>query len=178
MTALASTSNMSLYEQFYKLTEKIYYQEYSLSAEQRKIIENLSNQIEIVLSEPNDTTCGNKTDVFEQAYKWSYSMDGLNDSASEAEKFATLISGKLCPLAYFKIYKLSYEFAYATKGLDKTRNNAKNFASMISDYESDHFYIKQTLSCYIKNYQFAYSSDGMNKTRSEAEKFAKKQCLE
>ncbi len=178
MTAMASTSNPGLYEQLYRLAEKIYYIEYSLSTEQRKMTEELLNQIETIVSQPNDITCGNKNDVFQEAYKWSYSSDGLNETASEAEKFATLIAGKSCPAAYFKVFKPSYKFAYASEGMDKTKSEAKKVATRIGDYEASKFYTKNSLQCYIDNYKFAYSSGGMNKTRSEAENFANKQCLE
>ncbi|CAM2969196.1 Uncharacterised protein [Legionella steigerwaltii] len=178
MTAMASTSNDSLYEKLYRLAEKVYYIEYSLSTEQRKMTEELSNQIEAVISLPNDVTCGNKTEVFKEAYKWSYSVDGLNDSASEAEQFATQVTAQSCPAAYFKIFKPSYKFAYASDGMNKTKSEAKKTATKISDYEASKFYAKNSLQCYIDNYTFAYSSGGMNKSRSEAESFANKQCLD
>lgn len=175
---MASTTNTSLYEKLYRLAEKIYYIEYSLSAEQRTITEELSNQIELVINLPNDSTCGTKSDVFQEAYKWSYSSDGLDETTSEAEKFATLVTSKTCPAAYFKVFKPSYKFAYTRDGMDKTRSESKKFAMKMSDYEDSKFYTKNSLQCYIENYTFAYSSGGMNKTRSEAEKFADKQCLE
>ncbi|WP_454780374.1 hypothetical protein [Legionella sp. WA2022007384] len=178
MSAMASTSNSSLYEKIYRLAEQIYYTEYSLSPEQRKMTEELSNQIEAVISTPNDVTCGNKSDVFQEAYKWSYSSDGLNETSSGAEKFATLIISKPCPAAYLNVFKPSYKFAYASDGMNKTRSDAKNVATKISDYEASKFYTKNSLQCYIDNYKFAYSSGGMNKTRSEAEAFANQQCLQ
>ena len=177
MTVMASTSDPSLYDKLFRLAEKIYYIEYSLSAEQRIMTEELSNQIDAIISEPNDITCGNKSGVFQEAYKWSYSFDGLNESASEAEKSATLIADKYCPAAYFKVFKLSYKFAYTYDGMDKTKSEAKKVATKISDYEASKFYTKNSLQCYIDNYKFAYSSGGMNKTRSEAENFANNQCL-
>ncbi len=176
-TVIASSSNPSLYEKLYRLAEKIYYIEYSLNPEQQKITEELANQMDAVISYPNDVSCGNKLNVFQESYKWSYSSDGLNSTSSEAEQFATQITNKLCPAAYFKVFQLSYNFAYPSSGLNKTRNEAKNFATVISDYEAAKFYTKNSLQCFIDNYNFAYSSGGMNKTRSEAEKFATQQCL-
>lgn len=178
VTAMASTSSSSLYEKLYKLAEKMYYIEYSLSPEQRKMTDDLANQIEAVISLPNDTTCGIKSEVFQDAYKWSYSSDGLNELSSEAEKFASLITNKTCPAAYFKVFKLAYKFAYAYNGMNKTKSEAKKTATMLSDYEASKFYAKNSLQCYIDNYTFAYSSSGMNKTRSGAESFANTQCLD
>ncbi|QMT59404.1 hypothetical protein [Legionella sp. PC997] len=177
MTTMASTSSASLYEKIYRLAEQIYYTEHSLSPEQRQMTEELSNQIEAVISIPNDVTCGTKSDVFQEAYKWSYSSDGLNETSSGAEKFATFIISKSCPAAYFKVFKPAYKFAYASDGMNKTRSEAKNVATKISDYEATKYYTKNSLQCYIDNYKFAYSSGGMNKTRSEAEIFANQQCL-
>ncbi|MCC5013821.1 MULTISPECIES: hypothetical protein [Legionella] len=176
VTGMASTT--SLYEKLYRLAEKMYYIEYSLSPEQRKMTDDLANQIEAVISLPNDTTCGIKSEVFQEAYKWSYSSDGLNDISSEAEKFASLITSKTCPAAYFKVFKLAYKFAYAYNGMNKTKFEAKKTAMMLSDYEASKFYAKNSLQCYIDNYTFAYSSSGMNKTRSGAEGFANTQCLD
>lgn len=177
MTAIASTSNPSLYDKLYRLAEKVYYIEYSLSAEQLKMTGELANQIDAVISQPSETTCGKKTEVFQEAYKWAYSSSGLNDTASDAEKFATLITNQYCPAAYFKVFKPAYTFAYASTGMDKTRSEAKKTAAKISDYEASKFYIRNSLQCYIDSYTFAYSSGGMNKTRSEAENFANNQCL-
>lgn len=177
MAAMASTSSSSLYEKLYRLAEKMYYLEYSLSPEQRKMTDDLANQIEAVINLPNDTTCGTKSEVFQEAYKWSYSSDGLNEISSEAEKFASLITSKACPAAYFKVFKPAYKFAYAYNGMNKTKSEAKRTAAMLSDYEASKFYTNNSLQCYIDNYTFAYASSGMNKTRSEAESFANKQCL-
>lgn len=177
MTGMASESTYTLYEKLYKLTERIYYIEYTFTAEQIKMIDDLSNQIEAVISEPNSVTCGTKADVFQEAYKWSYSSEGLNYTSSEAEKFAILITNKLCPAAYFKVFKPGYIFAYSSKGMNKLKTEAIKLATTISDYEAANYYTKNSLQCYIDNYTFAYSSDGMNKTRSEAENFANKQCL-
>lgn len=171
MTAIASTSNPSLYDTLYRLAEKVYYIEYSLSAEQLKMAGELANQIDSVISQPSETMCGKKTEVFQEAYKWAYSSSGLNDTASDAEKFATLITNQYCPAAYFKVFKPAYTFAYASTGMDKTRSEAKKTAAKISDYEASKFYIKNSLQCYIDSYTFAYSSGGMNKTRSEAENY-------
>jgi hypothetical protein len=176
-TAMASTSP-SLYEQVYKLAEKLYYIEYSLSPEQHKIIDDLANQMDIVLNLPNDITCGSKSEVFQEAYKWSYSSDGLNETSSNAEKFANLIVSKTCPAAYFMVYKPAYKFAYGSNGMNKTRTEAKKTADIICNYEESKLYTKNSLQCYIDNYTFAYSSGGMNKTRFEAENFANKICLE
>lgn len=177
LTSVASTTEPSLYEKIYRLAEKLYYIEYSLSTEQRQMTYDLSNQIEAVLSFPNDGTCGTKVEVFKDAYKWAYSSDGLNETSSEAEKFATLITSKSCPAAYFKVYKPAYKFAYTSAGMNKTKSEAKKTAAIISDYEATKFYTKNSLQCYIDSYTFAYSSGGMNKTRSEAENFANEQCL-
>jgi hypothetical protein len=177
MMAMAATKSPTLYEKVYTLAEKIYYIEYSLTAEQRKITDELANQIDAVLTQPSDITCGTKSEVFQEAYKWSYSSDGLDSTSSEAEKFATIIVDKYCPVAYFKVFKLSYKFAYTIEGMDKTRSEAKKVATLISDYDASKFYTKNSLQCYIDNYTFAYSSGGMNKTRSEAESFANTQCL-
>ncbi|STX39783.1 hypothetical protein [Legionella feeleii] len=178
VTAMASTSSSSLYEKLYRLAEKMYYIEYSLSPEQRKMTDDLANQIEAVISLPNDTTCGIKSEVFQDVYKWSYSSDGLNELSSEAEKFASLITNKTCPAAYFRVFKLAYKFAYAYNGMNKTKSEAKKTATMLSDYEASKFYAKNSLQCYIDNYTFAYSNSGMNKTRSGAESFANTQCLD
>lgn len=179
MTAMASTnSSPTLYEKLYKLSEKLYYIEYSLSPEQLKMAEDLSNQIEAVISLPNDITCGTKLEVFREVYKWAYSSEGLNELSSEAEKFATLITNKACPAAYFKVYKPAYKFAYGFDGMNKMKSDAKKTATLLSDYEASKFYSKNSLQCYIDNYKFAYSSSGMNKTRSEAERFANIQCLD
>ncbi len=126
MAAMASTSSSSLYEKLYKLSEKLYYVEYSLSPEQRKMTDDLSNQIEAVINLPNDTICGTKTVVFQEVYKWSYSSDGLNEISSEAEKIASLITSKTCPAAYFNVFKPAYKFAYTYNGMNKTKSEAKN----------------------------------------------------
>lgn len=174
---IAAPSNPTLYEKLYRLTEKIYYMEYSLNTEQRTAIAALAEQMEAVVSYPNNISCGNKLNVFQESYQWAYSSDGLNATSSEAEKFATEISNKSCPLAYFKTFQFSYDFAYKTNGMNKTRSAAKSFASMISDYESISFYTKNSVQCFIDGYNFAYSSDGMNKTRAAAEEYATKLCL-
>ena len=174
---IAAPNSPTLYEKLYKLTEKIYYLEYSLNTEQQKTIAALADQMEAVVSYPNNISCGNKLNVFQESYKWAYSSDGLNTTSSEAEKFATEISNKLCPLAYFKTFQFSYDFAYRSSGMDKIRSAAKSFASMISDYESNSFYTKNSVQCFIDSYNFAYSSDSMNKTRSGAEEYATKLCL-
>jgi hypothetical protein len=177
ITATASTSSLSLYEKLYKLSEKAYYIDYLLSAEQRQIADELANQLDAVISLPNDITCGTKTETFQAAYKWAYGSDGLNSTSSEAEKFANIITTKLCPAGYLEVFKSSYKFAYTSSGMNKTRSEAKNFATGLSDYEVSKFYAKKSLQCYIDSYNFAYSSGGMNKTRSEAERFANEQCL-
>ena len=176
--AVASTSSTSLYEKIYGLAEKMYYLEYSLSDEQRKMTADLANQIEAVINEPNSVTCGDKLKVYQDAYKWSYSSTGFNDTSSEAEKSATLIASKFCPAAYFEVIKASHEFAYSSTGMNKTRSEAKKFAFIVSDFEASRFYSKNSLKCYSDSYLYAYSSSGMNKTRSESEKFANKMCLD
>lgn len=178
MMATASSSNDYLYMKLYRLAEKIYYIETSLGEEQHRIVDELSNQIDMIISIPNDLSCGSKSEVFQDAYKWSYSPDGLNYTSSEAEKFALQISNEFCPAAYLKIFKPAYKFAYSPNGMNKFKAEAKNKAVKISDYESSKFYVKNALQCYIDNYTYAYSSSGMNKSRSEAEQFADKQCLE
>lgn len=177
-TAATSDSSTYLYEKLYRLAEKIYYIEYSLSPEQQRMTEALANQIEAVISVPNEITCGTLNDIFQEAYKWSYSYEGLNEISSEAEKFATQITAKFCPAAYLRVYKAAYKFAYTSEGMNKLKSDAKKLATIISDYDASTFYAKNTLQCYVENYTFAYSRDGMNKTRSEAEKFANKRCLE
>lgn len=177
ITATASTSSLGLSEKLYKLSEKTYYLEYSLSAEQRQIADELANQIDVVISLPNDTNCGNKTETFQTAYKWAYSPTGLNAPSSEAEKFANLVIAKLCPAKYLDEFKLSYDFAYKSSGMNKPRSEARIFATGLCDYEASKFYAKKSLQCYIDSYNFAYSSSGMNKPRSEAERFANEQCL-
>ncbi len=176
-TTIAAPSSFTLYEKLYRLAEKIYYIEYSLNTEQQTAIVALADQMEAVVSYPNNISCGNKLNVFQESYKWAYSSDGLNTTSSEAEKFATEISNKLCPLAYFKTFQFSYDFAYRSNGMDKTRSAARNFTTMISDYESNSFFTKNSVQCFIDGYNFAYSSDGMNKTRSAAEEYATKLCL-
>ena len=178
MLGMSSPSNASLYEKLYRLTEKMYYSEYSLSAEQQKITDELLNQIEATISLPSDTTCGNKLELYKEAYKWAYSSEGLNATSSESEKFANLVTSKFCPTSYFMIFKSAYNFAYKADGMNKTRSDSKQVATLISDYEASTYYTKHSLDCYIENYNFAYSSGGMNKTRSESEKFATTQCLQ
>ncbi|CEG55635.1 hypothetical protein [Legionella fallonii] len=176
-TTIAAASSSTLYEKLYRLTEKVYYSEYSFSLEQQQTIAALADQIEAVASYPNNTSCGNKLSVFQEAYKWSYSSQGLNLTSSEAEKFATDVSNKLCPATYFKTFQFSYNFAYKSDGMNKTKSSARSFATMISDYEAASFYTKNSVQCFIDGYNFAYSSDGMNKTRSGAEEYATKLCL-
>ncbi|CDZ77766.1 hypothetical protein BN59_02056 [Legionella massiliensis] len=179
MASAATTTNSSpyLYEKLYRLAEKMYYTEYSLNAEQQRIVDALATQIDTVISLPNDITCGTINDVFKEAYRWSYSYEGLNELSSEAEKFATQITAKFCPAAYLGVYKAAYKFAYTGEGMNKLKSEAKRLATTISDFEASTYYSKNTLQCYVDNYTFAYSRDGMNKTRSEAEKYANKLCL-
>lgn len=176
-SAIAAPSNSTLYERLYRLTEKIYATEYSLSSEQKAAVAALADQMDAVISSPNSITCGSKVTVFQESYSWAYSYDGLNATSSVAEKFATEVAGKLCPLAYFQTFQYSYNFAYRSDGMNKTRSAAQSFATMISDYESNSFYTKNSVQCFIDGYNFAYSSDGMNKTRSAAEAYATKLCL-
>ncbi|HHF7365926.1 TPA: hypothetical protein ACPSKY_001030 [Legionella bozemanae] len=176
-STIAAPSSATLYEKLYRLAEKVYYIEYSLNTEQQKTIEVLADQMEAVISYPNNINCGNKLSVLQESYKWAYSASGLDATSSEAEKFATEVSNKVCPLAYFKTFQLSYDFAYKSSGMDKTRSAAKSFAATISDYESSSFYTKNSVQCFIDGYNFAYSSGGMNKTRAAAEEYATKLCL-
>ncbi|MFT4058779.1 MAG: hypothetical protein QM652_04430 [Legionella sp.] len=174
---IAAPGNSSLYDKLYQLAEKMHYMEYALTPEKQKIIEELSNNIATVINEPNEITCGNKISVFKEAYKWSYSSDGLDYTTSNAEKFATGIVSKSCPEAYLNVFKLSYNFAFKSNGMDKPRSGALQIATKISDYEESKFYTQNTLQCYMENYEFAYSSSGMNKTRAASEVFANQQCL-
>lgn len=177
VSSIASTTNAYLYEKLYRLAEKIYYIEYSLNDNQKKSAEELSNQIDLIISLPNDVTCGNKLDVYKEAYNWCYSTGGMNETSSEAEKFANMVTSQICPGAFFNVFKPAYSFAYTRQGMDKTRSESKKFAATMSEYEASKYYIKKSLQCYMENYIYAYSSGGLNKTRSESEKFAEKQCL-
>lgn len=177
MVTLAAPSNSGLYDKLYRLAEKMYYLEYTLSPEKQRMVDELSSQIEAVINEPDEITCGTIAGVFQDAYKWSYSSEGMNATSSAAEKFATDVVNKLCPGAYLKVFKPGYNFAYSISGMNKTRADAKLVATRISDYAASTFYTKNTVQCYIDSYEFAYSSGGMNKTRSEAEKFANQRCI-
>src|SRR5687768_1919771 len=100
INTMASQNYSSLYEQLYGLTEQVYYNEYLFSVEQKTMIKELATQMETVLAQPKDTVCGNKSTVYQDAYKWSYSFDGLNYPSSKAEEFALSITNKFCPATY------------------------------------------------------------------------------
>lgn len=177
MPALASSTNTSLYEKIYQLSAKLWYVETSLNEEQKRMVDTLANQIDMIITLPNEASCGTQLEVFQEANKWAYSSNGLDLTASEAEQFAGQVSQKFCPAAYLKVFKSSFEFAYKSTGLDKTRSEARKFATTMSDYEASKYYSKNSLQCFIDNYNYAYSSSGMNKTRAEAINFANQQCL-
>lgn len=166
----------SLYEKSSQITENLHYYEHLLTSGQVKEIDNLLNRINFVYNLPPEK-CGDPNTVYQQAYKWAYSSNGLNYLSSKAQTFAEAISRKICPSLYLSVFQNSYEFAYGSSGLNKIKSSAVEFADMISDYEQIHYYPQTTLPCYKEQFDFAYSSGGLNKTKSQAEAYAKGKCL-
>ncbi len=177
LVTAANANNFNLYDKLYRLAEKMYYIEDSLSSEQQRAITELSSQLELIINGADEISCGTQSSTYQDAYQWAYSRNGMDLTSSEADKFAADLFSKYCPKMYLKTFKSAYDFAYEIRGMNRTRIEARSVATNISNYEAATFYIKKALQCFIDSYTFAYSSGGMNKTSAEAELFANQLCL-
>lgn len=148
---------------------------------------NLVNQLQQRLGTVN-TACGGVGSVpppppvpgpgaidqalYQDAYTWAYSGNGLNLTTQGAQSFADRITRTPNARASFESFKTTYVYAYSGNGLNLTTQGAQALAWKIVSQA----YPQASLDCYKKAYTFAYSGTGMNLTAEGARAHAEKTC--
>ncbi|MGE4131096.1 MAG: hypothetical protein AB7F86_05625 [Bdellovibrionales bacterium] len=122
-----------------------------------------------VVEQPKPDT-GRTLELYQEAYQWAFSSQGLNLSQPRAMDFANKVTskGQEAGAKYFRGYKEAYEFCFSSAGPNMSQPNAMKYAEAIASTLEP----LQTLKTFKDAYNFAFGSSGLNLSQPKALQFA------